>query len=139
MMDDYAKKTCNGLIVICKERKIKDYNNKNKEELIKLLISDETISHSITDKQLENLSSNFIKCVNGYHLINDNPIKETPWEDINSQILNASGCNIYSQSNGSHKSGADLNCSFGALSNKTSHYNKKKTSFDISSDRKSVV
>ena len=32
---------------------------------------------------LASLATNFTKCVKGYHLINDDPIKEARWEDIN--------------------------------------------------------
>lgn len=85
------------------------------------------------------LSSSFEKCVKGYHIINDDPIKETPWEDINVQILNASGCNITSQSNGSHKPGADLYCSIGELSNKSTQYDSGKKSFKLSSYRLTTV
>ena len=34
---DYSKKTCNELISLCKEMKIKGYSNKNKADIIKLL------------------------------------------------------------------------------------------------------
>lgn len=83
------------------------------------------------------LSNNFMKCVKGYHLINDDPIKETPWEDINAIILNASGCAVKEQSNGSHKPGCDLTCSLGSFSNKSTQYDNN--SFKISSYRLTVV
>ena len=35
---DYAKKTRNELIAICKERKIKGYSSMKKDEIIKLII-----------------------------------------------------------------------------------------------------
>jgi len=91
----------------------------------------------ITDDMRIKFALNFNKCVNGYHFINDDPIKETPWEDINATILNASGCIVNSQSNGSHKSGGDLSCSFGDLSNKSTQYGNK--SFKISSYRLTTV
>jgi len=87
---------------------------------------------------MHKLSENFIKCVKGYHLINDDPIKETPWEDINAQVLITSGYTIDAQSNGSHKSGADLVCSLGELSNKSTQYDSI-TSFKISSYRLTTV
>lgn len=93
----------------------------------------------LSEETLKSLSANFVKCVNGYHLINDDPIKETPWEDINAQILVASGCTIDSQSNGSHKSGADISCSIGALSNKSTQYDTGNGSFKLSSYRLSSV
>ena len=94
---------------------------------------------AISDEIRASLASNFSKCVKGYHLINDDPIKESPWEDINAIVLNASGCLVNSQSNGSHKSGGDLSCSLGGFSNKSTQYNSGKNSFDISSYRLTTV
>ena len=94
---------------------------------------------SLTEESLKNLSANFTKCVKGYHLINDDPIKETPWEDINAQVLSACGCIINSQSNGSHKPGADLSCSLGNLSNKSTQYETGNKSFKLSSYRLTTV
>lgn len=94
---------------------------------------------TISDELRCTLSSNFTKCVSGYHLINDDPIKETPWEDINVIILNASGCTVKSQSNGSHKSGGDLYCSLGCFSNKSTQYENENNSFKISSYRLTTV
>jgi hypothetical protein len=85
------------------------------------------------------LSSNFTKCVKGYHLVNDAPIKESLWEDINAIVLNASDCPVDSQSDGSHKSGGDLNCSLGILSNKSTIYGNGKNSFSVSSYRLTTV
>lgn len=92
-----------------------------------------------TDELRMRLGSNFAKCVKGYHLVNDDPIKETPWEDINAIIMNASGCPVKSQSNGSHKSGGDLTCSIGSFSNKSTQYESGNTSFKISSYRLTTV
>jgi len=94
-----------------------------------------SIFEAITDDNRSNFLSNFSKCVKGYHLINDDPIKEAPWEQINAIILNASGYEIISQSNGSHKSGKDLSCILGGLSNKSTKYKNGNKSFSISSYR----
>ena len=94
-----------------------------------------TLSAEIRSK----LSTNFTKCVKGYHLINDDPIKEAPWEDINAIILKASGCPVVAKSNGSHKSGGDLSCSLGEFSNKSTKYGKNKAEFSISSYRLTTV
>ena len=88
---------------------------------------------------LANLATNFTKCVKGYHLINDDPIKEARWEDINAIILNASGCAVNSQSDGSHRSGVDLNCSLGSFSNKSTQLEKGDKSFTLSSYRLTTV
>jgi len=85
------------------------------------------------------LQTNFTKCVKGYHLVNDDPIKETPWEDINTVVLNASGCPVLSKSNGSHQSGGDISCTLGGFSNKSTQYEKGNTSFKISSYRLTTV
>lgn len=99
-----------------------------------------SLDFSLSEENLKNLSDNFTKCVKGYHLINDDPIKETPWEAINSQVLSASGCIINSHSNGSHKPGADLSCSLGAFSNKSTQYDTgENKSFSISSYRLTTV
>ena len=75
--------------------------------------------YAITEAIRSRLGSNFTKCVQGYHLVNDDPIKESPWEQINATIFEASGCSVISQSNGSHNSGKDLLCSLGGFSNKS--------------------
>jgi|APCry1669190156_1035279.scaffolds.fasta_scaffold01517_9 hypothetical protein len=109
--------------------------NDNTKDIEKLCDNSSNISEEIRKK----LSENYIKCVKGYHLINDDPIKETPWEDINAQVLSTSGCNIEAQSNGSHKPGADLLCSLGALSNKSTQYESNNKSFKLSSYRLTTV
>ena len=43
--------------------------------------------YNITEAIRSSLGSNFTKCVQGYHLINEDPIKESPWEQINATIL----------------------------------------------------
>ena len=102
-------------------------------------LSNMKIADTATNNTYVSLDTNFKKCVKGYHLINDDPIKETPWEDINSLILKASGCEVKSQSNGSHKSGVDLYCSLGNFSNKSTQYDAGKKSFKISSYRLTTV
>ena len=97
------------------------------------------IMQTITDKIRASLGSNFAKCVKGYHLVNDDPIKETPWEDINAIVLNTSGCLVNSQSNGSHKSGGDLSCNLGSLSDKSTQYETGNNSFKLSSYRLTTV
>jgi len=94
---------------------------------------------TITDDIRSRLSSNFVKCVKGYHLINDDPIKEAPWEQINAIVIEASGYSVISQSNGSHKSGKDLSCSLGCFSNKSTKYKNDNNSFTISSYRLTTV
>ena len=98
------------------------------------------VAHPILTEEVRALlSTNFTKCVKGYHLVNDDPIKETPWEDINTVILNASGCQVHSKSNGSHQSGGDISCSLGNFSNKSTQYEKGNEAFKISSYRLTTV
>ncbi len=84
------------------------------------------------------LASYFEKCVCGYHYINDEPLKETSWEEVNALIFSHSQCDVTSQSGGSHKSGSDITCSLGRFSNKTTQYEKNKPMFKISSYRLST-
>lgn len=102
---------------------LKEYNNTN----------------HITDNMKQKFSSNFIKCVKGYHLLNASPINETIWETINSEILEKSDCKVLNISNGSHSSGRDIICDIGGLSNKSAKYNKTRNEFSISSYRLTTV
>jgi hypothetical protein len=81
------------------------------------------------------LNQNFGKYVTGYHMFNKQPLKEVRWEEANSDIFKRSGISIYSESDGSHLSGMDLDTSFGKFSNKSSKYSRNKENFDISSYR----
>jgi len=85
------------------------------------------------------ININFNKCVQGYHLLNAATIKESVWEDINSLIFSSVGIEVYSQSDGSHLPGMDINCSLGGISNKSAKYGAHKKSFDISSYRLTTV
>ncbi len=81
----------------------------------------------------------FERTVKGFHLVNDTPIKESIWENLNAEIFAAAGCPVESKSDGSHKSGADIVCSIGAISNKSSTYEKDGANFKISSYRLTSV
>jgi len=95
---------------------------------------------SFTSEQKDKLSNYFAKCVRGYHLLNSEPIKESVWESINSQILLHSGCGVYSQASGSHSSGCDISSSVGNLSNKSVKYDSiANNHFNISSYRLTSV
>lgn len=89
------------------------------------------------------LVKNFEACVQGYHMLNTDPIKEGVWESINAVILQKSGYNVTHQSKGSHSPGADISCeTFGNISNKSAKYEiskNSKHSFSISSYRLSKV
>ena len=68
------------------------------------------------------LNGFFVKATKGYHLINEDPIKESRWEAINSIVLKAAGCSVSAMSSGSHKPGSDITCSLGGFSNKSAKY-----------------
>ena len=86
------------------------------------------------------LVENFNKCVQGYHFINSDPLKESVWEAVNAQIFNASDIPVTSQSSGSHSPGSDITCSIGNISNKSAKYsNAKRETFSISSYRLTSV
>jgi len=85
----------------------------------------------------ELLQENFNKCVSGYHVVSDKPINEAIWEDINTQVMKHSGVSVYSEANGSHAPGMDIDCSIGKLSAKSAKY--KKDYFSVSSYRLTTV
>ena len=81
----------------------------------------------------------FSPTVQGFHLVNESPIKESIWENLNAEIFSAAGCAVTSKSDGGHKSGADIVCAIGGISNKSSSYEKDCTQFKISSYRLTSV
>ncbi len=94
----------------------------------------------LNESKIAELNATFNKCVKGYHLINSSPVNETTWEDINSLVFNELHINIYSQSNGSHSSGMDINSSIGKLSNKSAKYDDiNKSYINISSYRLTTI
>jgi hypothetical protein len=93
----------------------------------------------LTDAIKKNLCENFKKCVKGFHVIQEQPIKEKDWEIVNGMIFNKAGDIIQSQSNGSHRSGADIISLNGSFSNKTCKYENEKSKFQISSYRLTTV
>ena len=92
---------------------------------------------------MSDLSKNLEKCIQGYHLVNIDPVKEAVWEAINVQVLNASNIPVIAQSSGSHAPGSDITCSMGCFSNKSAKYDTakgvRKDSFSISSYRLTSV
>jgi len=89
---------------------------------------------------LEGFECYFKKCIRGYHLINLDPVKESVWESINSQVISHSGESIYKQSSGSHSSGSDISSSIGNFSNKSVKYETgSHDHFNISSYRLTTV
>lgn len=83
------------------------------------------------------LNTHFIETLSGFHCISKEPLKESRWEDINLEILQSSNYNIFNTSSGSHKSGCDIECDMGNLSNKTGIIEKNVVS--ISSYRLTTV
>ena len=53
---DFSNKTCKQLIDICKEKKIKGYSGKKKDELIKMLLDNNTTTNEQTlNKEIVNV------------------------------------------------------------------------------------
>lgn len=76
----------------------------------------------------------------GYHCVNSTPIKESIWESINQSIIEDCGHVVTSNSDGSHRSGKDMESSIlGSISNKTAKYINNKKFFKMSSYRLSSV
>ncbi len=140
--EGHSKRSCKNHSVDTSNTKVEEDvkagPSVNIEMASKIDITTESVI-DISDEVRTSLALNFNKCVKGYHLINDDPIKETPWEDINAIILNTSGCSVNSQSKGSHKPGGDLACSLGGFSNKSTQYDLGNKSFKISSYRLTTV
>lgn len=91
---------------------------------IKQLISINKAQFLLQNK-IKNLSQNFEKILQGFHCVSKEPLKESRWEEINTEIIQESGYIINHISAGSHKSGCDISCEFGNLSNKTGIIDKK--------------
>jgi len=79
------------------------------------------------------LQKSFRECILGYHLVNDVPISEKVWEQVNEIVFKNANIQIYTKSSSSHKSGMDIDTSIGKISNKSSKY--IKNNFTISSYR----
>jgi hypothetical protein len=87
----------------------------------------------------EVVASNFGLCVQGYHMLNTDPIKEAVWEQINTQIFKHSGIQVVTQACGSHSPGCDIETNVGKFSNKSAKYDKNSNEFSISSYRLTSV
>jgi hypothetical protein len=87
----------------------------------------------------ETLSTYFSLCVEGYHMLNTDPIKEAVWESINSLVFKYSGIQVVTQACGSHSPGCDIETDKGKFSNKSAKYEAKGSAFSISSYRLTSV
>ena len=65
------------------------------------------------------IETRFVETLQGYHLLNDTPVKEAVWETINASVVK-NVCNIDSIGNGNHLSGRDMVIDGHGISNKTS-------------------
>lgn len=103
-------------------------------------------NQTIMDNLRNKAGYNFLRCVKGYHMLNNSPITGTCWEDINATVLNASDCPVLWMSNGSHKPGKDMDCRIEglanpvvSLSNKSTKYFRGNRRFKISSYRLGTI
>ena len=68
--------------------------------------------------QFKKLDHIFKKEITGYHLINDEALKENTWEEINMNVIGVNH-KIIKKASGSHQSGVDNEIDICSLSNKT--------------------
>lgn len=87
-------------------------------------------------KKFKRLKENFSKTLQGYHMVNNTPIKESIWEEVNSDIVK-SLFSISDEANGNHVSGKDNRFDNINISNKTTKV--KGTNIRISSYRLTTV
>lgn len=90
-----------------------------------------------TFKSMKGLMDRAETEIKGYHLVNETPIKETRWEDINESIVSPY-CEISDVAKGNHKSGKDHSCMGFGISNKSTTVSKKGI-VNVSSYRLSSV
>jgi len=86
--------------------------------------------------KLKKLQPQFSAVINGYHMINKTPIKETVWEEINCDIVGGV-CYICDEANGNHMSGKDNRFDNIDISNKSAK--KSGNNISISSYRLTSV
>lgn len=89
----------------------------------------------LLNKKFKTLKPRFDAVVKGYHMINNAPIKESVWEEINCNIVRDK-CNITYEANGSHASGKDNrfdNIDFSNKSTKTDGINISISSYRLTS------
>jgi hypothetical protein len=120
------------------KRKTQQHINKT-PILIKKILKMSLKQMKLEEINKEKIQEVFTKCINGFHFVNDKPINESTWEDVNTQIFECVGVPVYSKADGSHTSGMDIECAFGGISNKSAKYTKEQKSFDISSYRLTTV
>ncbi len=103
---------------------------KYKARLAKEKMDEETI------KKFKSLQENFSKTVNGYHTVNEAPIKESVWEEVNCEIAKSS-FSISDEAKGNHESGKDNRFDNINISNKSAKVDG--TDISISSYRLTTV
>lgn len=89
-----------------------------------------------TIKKFKSLKEDFSKTLNGYHMVNKAPIKESVWEEVNCDIAKSS-FSISDEAKGNHASGKDNRFDNINISNKSTKV--KRTNISISSYRLTTV
>lgn len=87
-------------------------------------------------KKSKRLQEKFLRTVKGYHMINNAPIKESVWEEVNCDIVK-SLFSITDEANGNHASGKDNRFDNINISNKSTKV--ERTNISISSYRLTTV
>jgi hypothetical protein len=89
-----------------------------------------------TIKKFKSLQEDFSKTLNGYHMVNKAPIKESVWEEVNCDIAKSS-FSISDEAKGNHASGKDNRFDNINISNKSTKVDG--TNISISSYRLTTV
>ena len=89
-----------------------------------------------TIKKFKSLQEDFSKTLNGYHMVNKAPIKESVWEEVNCDIAKSS-FSISDEAKGNHASGKDNRFDNINISNKSTKV--EGTNISISSYRLTTV
>ncbi len=87
-------------------------------------------------KKSKRLQENFTRTLKGYHMVNNAPIKESVWEEVNCNIVK-SLFSISDEAKGNHTSGKDNRFDNINISNKSSKV--EGTNISISSYRLTTV
>lgn len=113
-----------------------DYYNENIEGIIKIQKICKQYNSLYRILTLQHIKENFENEIKGYHIINNQPIKEAVWEIINENIIKKY-YNVSETACGNHKSGKDMKIGIHSISNKSCKIEKNKV--NISSYRLTKV
>jgi hypothetical protein len=117
-----CKKSFTNKLCLCYKLK---YYNENIKSIIKIQKFIREYNSLYIILSLQHIKKNFENEINGYHIINNQPIKEAVWEIINENIIK-NYYNVSETSCGNHKSGKDMKIGIHNISNKSCKIDKNK-------------